>query len=583
MNYQVSSFIESIIYKIALTLPELGKDFLPELRLSDPRFGDFQLNGALSHAKKTKQNPRTLAVLLAEKLKKKLPNEFAHIEVAGPGFINITLRSEYLLKWLKKFQSLADLKTAAKTRFAKETIVIDYSSPNTAKQMHVGHLRSLVIGEAIQRLLRFHGAAVIRDNHLGDWGTQFGILLMQIKEEGYDINAEHEDPLEDLEGLYKRGSARFKEDEKAQEIARSELVMLQKGNPESKALWEAVTTVSYKAFESLYQLFRVTFDQVQGESFYQDKLGRVYEELTQLGIAEESQGALVVFHPEHARFKETPFMIRKADGASNYGTTDLATALHHVEHAKATTLLYVVDGRQQDHFQQLFLTVEKWFKAKKYPLPRMEHISFGTVLGDDGKAIKTRSGDPIKLKDLAAEAHVRALKIVGEKSADLTEAEQIAIARIVGIGALRYADLCQNRSSDYVFSWDKMLTLEGNTAPYLLYATARIHSIFRKGGLKPGEGELGATAFETPQELALAHKIVLFAEALEATISDLRPHHLCLYLYELAGLFSSFYAADKVIAEDKGMRARRFMLCARTLLILETGLNLLGVGTVAKM
>ncbi len=581
--YPLKSFIENAALASAASLPEFGPEFQPLVQLADPHFGDFQLNGVLSYAKAWGQNPRILAQSLVNKLKEKLPGHLFGIEIAGPGFINIQLSAEALFSWLSHFRSLKDLQDAASEVLKNEIVVIDYSSPNTAKQMHVGHLRSLVIGEAIQRILRFHGAKVIRDNHLGDWGTQFGILLMQIKKEGYQLDAPHADSLEDLEGLYKRGSACFKENQIAQEEARRELLLLQQGDPKNQKLWEAITRVSLKAFQAIYDAFGVEFDQIQGESFYRTQLERVYTELNSLGLAESSEGALVVFHPEHPRFKTLPFIIKKTDGASNYATTDLATALHHVETKGATRLLYVVDARQQDHFQQLFLTLNKWFSKKHYPLPKMEHISFGTVLDEHGKAIKTRFGEPIRLKDLIEEAKARAFSIVQSKAGHLTKTEQENIAQVVGMGALRYADLSQNRASDYIFSWDKMLALEGNTAPYLLYALARIHSIFNKLKLKAGDAEAGASIFETAQEKALARKLVLFPAALEATLQDLRPHYLCNYLYELAGLFSSFYSADKVIDAQADVQARRLMLCARTLLILETGLHLLGIETLEKM
>jgi arginyl-tRNA synthetase len=292
----------------------------------------------------------------------------------------------------------------------------------------------------------------------------------------------------------------------------------------------------------------------------------------------------VVFHPEHPRFKTQPFLIRKADGASNYASTDLATVAWRAEHFRADGVVVVTDFRQSDHFEQLFLTAKKWFAAKNYRLPELHHVTFGAVTGEDGKALKTRSGDVIKLRDLFDEAEQRAFALVTAKSPDLPEAERREIARTVGIGAVQYADLCQNRSSNYVFSWDKMLALDGNTAPYLLYAVARIRSIFRKAGLDPAAPPVtGATAPETAQELALARKLAQFPDAVQLATAQLRPHFLCLYLFELAGLFSSFYAADKVIVDDPPVRARRVLLCHRTLIVLETGLHLLGLRTLERM
>jgi len=291
----------------------------------------------------------------------------------------------------------------------------------------------------------------------------------------------------------------------------------------------------------------------------------------------------VVFHPEHPRFKTQPFLIRKADGASNYASSDLATALYRAEHFHADGIVVVTDFRQGDHFEQLFLTVKKWFAEKHYRLPALHHVTFGAVTGEDGKALKTRDGGVIKLKALLDEAEERAYAIVSEKNPELPEPERREIARVVGVGAVQYADLAQNRSSNYVFSWDKMLALDGNTAPYVLYAVTRIHSIFRKLGTAPGEGEAAASALETPAELALARQLVKFPDALRLTTETLRPHFLCLYLYELAGEFSAFYTADKVATDEPAVRARRVLLCARTLLFLETGLHLLGLRTLTRM
>jgi arginyl-tRNA synthetase len=367
-------------------------------------------------------------------------------------------------------------------------------------------------------------------------------------------------------------------------------VKLQSGDPENVALWQKFSDVSLTAFREIYDRLGIRFDHNLGESFYNDKVGRVYQELLDAKIAEDSQGALVVFHDEHPRFrrdieKPNPFIVRKADGASGYASTDLATALYRAQHFNADGIVVVTDFRQADHFEQLFLTVKKWFAAKGYRLPELHHVTFGAVTGEDGKALKTRSGDVIKLKALLDEAVDRAFAIVSEKNPDLPEAERREIASVVGIGAVQYADLSQNRSSNYVFSWDKMLALDGNTAPYLLYAVARIHSIFRKAGVTPGAvaSEAAATQPETPAEIALARKLNKFPDAIRQAGDSLRPHYLGLYLFELAGEYSSFNNADKVLVDDPAVRARRLMLCARTLLILESGLHLLGLRTLTRM
>jgi arginyl-tRNA synthetase len=557
--------------------------FAPEVRTADPRHGDFQANGVLGYATARKLNPRATA----EKLVSALPGSVRaayDFTIAGPGFINFTLKPAALLAWLRAHDSEKQLRAGAAAAHAGQTWVVDYSSPNTAKQMHVGHLRSAVIGEAICRMLEFTGAKVVRDNHLGDWGTQFGKLIYGYKRWA-DPAALATDAIEELERLYKLGNTATPDGSPELDEARAELVKLQNGDPESVALWQKFSDVSLAAFGQIYDRLGIRFDHNLGESFYNDKVERVYRELTELNIAETSEGALVVFHPEHPRFKTQPFLMRKADGASNYASTDLATALYRVEHFHADGIVIVTDFRQGDHFEQLFLTVNKWFAAKNYRLPELHHVTFGAVTGEDGKALKTRSGDVIKLKNLLDEAEERAFAIVSGKNAELPESERRDIARAVGIGAVQYADLSQNRSSNYVFSWDKMLALDGNSAPYLLMMVARVHSIFRKLGLNPADKsvEAAAASLETPAELALARKLVKFPDAIRLATDNLRPHFLCLYLYELAGEFSAFYTADKVAVDEPAVRARRMMLCARTLLILETGLRLLGLRTLTRM
>ena len=577
--------LEHLLSTTAANIPDWPQPFSPGIQPAEPRYGDFQANGALSYAKRHGLNPREIADTLISEMGKtaSLDPELITVAVAGAGFINFTLRPKFLLGWLQRFKTESDFNAAAGDIYHGRKVVIDYCSPNTAKQMHVGHIRSMVIGEAVQRLLRFCGADVIRDNHIGDWGTQFGILIMALKESDYDLDAPSDDPLADFERLYKKGNSSYLAEDEAKEIARNELVKLQQGDSENTALWQKINQISYKAFENIYDLMDIHFDKVLGESFYREKVDRVYKELTEDGIAEESEGALVVFHREHKRFKEQPFIIRKSDGASNYPSTDLATLLYRVEDLKAEEIIYVVDTRQSDHFQQLFLTAEKWFKARKRPLPKMIHVSFGTILGESGKAIKTRTGEPVKLKDLLYESIERAFAVVTEKNPDLSESERREIARVVGLGAVRYADLSQNRSSNYIFSWSKLLSFEGNTAPYLLYAVARIKSIYRKAGFSPGEQEENPSQFETDTEIALARKLIGFVAVLEQTLGDLRPHFMCAYLYDLAGVFSTFYNADRVIVDESPVRTRRLILCARTLCVLETGLHLLGLKTLERM
>ncbi|MCC5023575.1 MAG: arginine--tRNA ligase [Candidatus Synoicihabitans palmerolidicus] len=566
----------------------LGLDtapFAPEVHTADPRHGDFQANGVLPYAKRTKQNPRALAEKVIAALPSTITTNF-DVTIAGPGFLNFTLQIPALERWLTTYDTEELLRTGATSAQpeAGKTFVVDYSSPNTAKQMHVGHLRSIVIGEAICRLLDFSGAKVIRDNHIGDWGTGFGKLIWAYKRQ-LNSNALATDPLEEFERLYKVGNSAADADESVLENAREELVKLQAGDEENLSIWRRINEVSLAAFQKLYDQFGVTFDHTLGESFYNDKVPQVYQELTDIGLAAESQGALVVFHPDHPRFNEQPFIIRKSDGAANYASTDLATLLYRTEQFKADASIYVIDSRQGDHCQQLFLTAAKWFEKTNRRLPRLEHTSFGTVLGENGKPLKTRSGENIKLRDLLAEATERAATLVGQKSTNLSPQEQASVAAVVGVGSVQYADLCQNRSSDYVFSWDKMISLEGNTAAYQLYAVARIHSIFRTLETSPTEPTAFAAAdgLETTTEIALARKLAKFPEGLRGAVSQLRPHALGLYLYELAGEFSAFYNNDKVAVPEANIRARRLRLCARTLLILETGLHLMGLRTLQRM
>lgn len=561
-------------------------EFHPQVMPSDPRFGDFQVNGVLAYGKLQRSQPRLLAQRLLECAENAadFPQNWLSLSLAGAGFINCQLSEEARCQWLSTFRNGDDFRRASNFLSGK-TILVDYSCPNSAKQMHVGHLRSLVIGDAIQRLLRFFGANMLRDNHIGDWGTQFGILIFQLQREAVDLDCvPPEEALELLEALYRRGCAATQDSPEALADARKILLELQSGNAFYLSLWKRINALSYHSFQQIYDLADVQFDWVLGESFYRDKVDRVYGELCETGVAEENQGALAVFHADHPRFAAQPFLVRKSDGASNYASTDLATILYRREHFGAEKIIYVTDARQQDHFQQLFLTIEKWFAAKDYDLPELCHVWFGTVCGEDGKAIKTRSGEPIRLKQLFAEAIRRAYEIVSEKSPQFSEEERKHIAEVVGVAAVKYGDLSQNRSSDYAFSWDKMLTFEGNTAPYLLYAVARIQAIFRKIGRSAADFEnQKIRAIKTPQEIALARKLMFFPAILRQVLEDLRPHFLCTYLYELAGEFSSFYNGNRILGEEIEVMNNRLILCARTASLLRCGLRLLGIKTLEKM
>ena len=579
IEFDISSELDKIIRKTASTCEGLRDDFDPQVRQADERFGDFQANGILPYAKKAGQNPRELAQRLIDALPE---SDFWETSIAGPGFINFVLSPTFYYQWIEKFGDPTKIRQAIRTAKARK-IVIDFSSPNTAKQMHVGHIRSTIIGESLARLLEFQGHEVIRDNHLGDWGTQFGILLYAIKREGVSLDDLGSDPIARLENLYRQGNAWTKEDQSNLNEAREELVKLQNGDPENLNLWEKIREISMTSFHSIYKMLGVQFDHSLGESFYRDKVEPIYEKLLNHNICIEDDGALVVFHPEHKRFAKQPFIIRKSDGASNYATTDLATVEYRKNEWNADQIIYVTDGRQRDHFEQLFLTIKKWYTAEKADSPELSHVWFGTILGEDNKAIKTRDGQPVKLIDLLSEATDRAQNMVREKKPDLGLSEVKKRAEKIGLGAVRYADLSQDRTLDYVFAWEKMLAMQGNTAPYLQYAVARIHSIFRKAEIE--HLNIPQTSYfpTTESERKLARKLLFFPIVLKQTTKELKPHFLGCYLYELATEFSSFYNQSKVMVEDKNVMHLRLLLCSRTLHLLEIGTKILGIETLEEM
>ncbi|MFI3290329.1 MAG: arginine--tRNA ligase [Opitutales bacterium] len=582
--FHTAKFLESLLQKATEALA--FNDFDCQIKIADPRFGDFQANGALGFAKKNKMNPREVGQKLLEEIQNsaEFDSSLMELSIAGAGFINFKFTPKFLMAYLSQFKSDKDLKQASANLYAGKKIVIDYPSPNTAKQMHVGHLRPMVIGESIQRLLRFCGADVTCDNHIGDWGTNFGTLIYGIKTQGYNLDVNNESALEDLEQLYKLASAKSKEDVEYADACRNELAKLQAGDEENTKYWNAICKISEVSFDKMYDALSITTDLTLGESFYRDKVDRIYTELTEIGLAKEDQGALVVFLEDHPQFKTQPFIIRKKDGASNYASTDLATILYRVQELKANELIYVTDARQQDHFKQLFITTQKWFDAKGYDYPSLKHVFFGTILGEDGKAIKTKSGEPIRLRALIDEAVKRALEIVESKNPDMPKEELLEIATAVGIGALKYADLCQNRTNDYTFAWSKLLAFEGNTAPYLLYALARIYSIFRKANIDINSNfETEICDFDSEQEIALARKLISLPNVFDLSLSELRVHHLCTYIYELAGTFSAFYNTNKVIVDDPKVMNKRLMLCSRTLRYMEAILQILAIKTLQKM
>jgi arginyl-tRNA synthetase len=562
------------------------------VRPCDPKFGDYQSNALMSLAKQRKLNPRQLATDVVAQLDVAAVCE--KVEIAGAGFLNFRLKNSVLVESLQSAARGEHLFFSQAT--PPKNIVLDFSSPNVAKPMHVGHIRSTGIGDALQRTLRLLGHRVISDNHIGDWGTQFGKLLLGWKQTLNRAELER-DAIAELERLYKVINAECDANPARLEEAKSELVKLQAGDAENVAIWKEMIALSQKQFDTIYGRLGVTFDFALGESFYNPWLGEVVADLLTRGIARESEGAVGVFSDGSLPQKEDPFLVnrdgewvadpalvRKSDGGFNYMTTDLATIDYRLKTWSPAEIVYVVDDRQSGHFKKLFLTFARW-KAAEAKTTKLVHVGFGKIMGEDGKPFKTRSGDTVKLGDLLDEAEERAFKIVSEKSAELPEVQRKEIARVIGLGAVKYADLLPNRQSDYIFSWDKMLALQGNTAPYLQYAYARIQSIFRKSeagsSLTTRHSPLTLAA---PEELTLARHLLNFGITLEAVGDELRPNYLCNYLFELAGKFTSFYENCPVLkADDEATRNSRLALCALTARVLKQGLATLGIEVVEQM
>jgi arginyl-tRNA synthetase len=562
-------------------LPEADPDSILVRPCADPKFGDYQTTALMSLAKARKLNPRQLAADVVAQLD--VCDSCERVEIAGAGFLNFHLKASAVS------EALAGAARGDHLFFAKagepKTIVIDFSSPNVAKPMHVGHIRSTILGDCLARTFRLLGHRVITDNHIGDWGTQFGKLLVGWKEH-LDPSALATDPIGEMERLYRIVNQACETDPAILEKARLELVKLQRGDEQNMAIWREMIELSGRQFNSIYQRLKVHFDFTLGESFYNARLKSLVEDLMAGGLAQESEGAIAVFFDEMPELKAHPALIRKSDGAFNYTTTDLATIEHRLDQWRPDEIIYVTDGRQQLHFKQLFAIVRRWRPEAKV---RLEHVWFGTILGEDGRPFRTRAGEIIKLSDLLDEAEERAFQVVSEKNAALSESERREIARVVGIGAVKYADLLPNRQSDYVFSWDKMLALSGNTAPYLLYAYTRISSIFRK--IDAGDMGVGATAahagtefkLTSEHEFALARHLLNFGLVCEAVAEELRPNYLCNYLYELAGKFTGFYENCPVLKAPPEERATRLALCELTRRVLKQGLDLLGLETSDRM
>ncbi len=561
-------------------LPEDAQPRIQVDRTKDKAFGDLATNLAMMMAKPAKKNPRELAKLIIENLPES--SLVIKVDIAGPGFINFFLNPSWLEEQIDV--ALADEHLAVTKVENPQNIVVDLSSPNLAKEMHVGHLRSTVIGDAVARTLDFLGHNIIRQNHVGDWGTQFGMLLAYM-EELQDKGEEIVNNLSNLETFYRSAKGRFDDSEEFANRARQLVVELQSGNEHCNKLWNEFNEISLSHCQEIYEALgvKLTREDVRGESAYNDDLSQVLIDLEAKGLLQEDQGAKCVFLEEfkNKEGEPLPVIVQKKGGGFLYATTDLAAMRYRQNQLNVDRVLYFVDARQGLHFQQVFTVAHKADFVKS--ATSLEHMPFGTVMGDDGKPFKTRSGTVTKLADLLKEAEVRAYELVKTKNKDMTEEELRHIGSVVGISSIKYADLSKNRTSDYVFSFDNMLSFEGNTAPYLLYAYTRVASIFNKAGIDPTQLQ-GKVSLEQEQEKDLASKLVQFSEVVNNVAKLGYPHLLCGYLFELAGLFSSFYEACPILSADteeqKQSRLKLAQLTARTI---QQGLDLLGIKTLERM
>lgn len=541
----------------------------------NPDFGDFQINGVMAAAKKRRTNPRALAEEVARAID--CPDIIDSAEVAGPGFINLTLNAQYLAKALQA--ALQDPRLGVPNLAVNETVIIDYSSPNLAKEMHVGHLRSTIIGDSLHRLWRFLGAKVIAQNHVGDWGTQFGMLVAYLHEQHNAGSAEY--ALSDLETFYRAAKKRFDEDAHFADLSREYVVKLQSGDEAVLQLWQQFVTTSLAHAQDIYSRLNtlLTPNDVMGESQYNAQLPEVVRTLLDKGIAQDDDGTKLIYLADMLDAEGNPvaYIIQKSDGGYLYSTTDFACLRHNVDTLHGTRLLYVVDARQSLHFKALFDIARK---AQWLPETTIaEHIPFGTMMGKDGKPFKTRSGDTVKLLDLLNEAEEKASQLVHSKNPQLPIDTAREIGKVVGIGAIKYADLSKNRSSDYIFSWESMLSFDGNTAPYLQYAYTRTASLLRKAETYDHNAPITLT---TLPERQLALHLLQFAEVIESSTYHSQPHHLAAYLYRLATLFSRFYEHCPILQAD-AERAGRLQLAHLSGKTLKMGLDLLGIDVLSEM
>lgn len=536
---------------------------------ADPRHGHFQTHLPMVAAKQTGGNAREIASRLAQECPP--PEHWEPPEVAGGGFVNYRAKPEAVSSALRDLRQDASLGVPKENH--PETIVVDFSSPNIAKSMHVGHIRSTLLGDTLARMLSRLGHRVIRINHLGDWGTQFGKLLLAYRAAGRPP-IDPKRAIDQLEEFYKQGHLEAESDPSKMEQARAELAALQAGDPERRKDWELFCQRSADHFREIYRQLGVSFDLEKGESAYHEELPGIVEELLKSKVAEVSQGAVVISNPT---ISEEPFLIRKSDGAFLYGTTDLAALRSRIRDLHANRIIYVTDGRQQLHFRWLFDTARRWNQKVA-----LEHVWFGTILGPDRKPLKSRDGTPIKLSELLREAKDRASKILEQKRPDLPKDQLNQKAELLGIASLKYADQLPGRNLDYVFTWEKLLAFDGNTAPYILNAYVRTRSILRKAGIHT----IPHHPFHLvePAEEELARQLLLYGDAVVLAAADRKPHHLCGYLYEVAGIYHRFFEACPVLqAASPELRESRLTLVDLTGDILKDGLNLLGISTLEEM
>ena len=555
-----------------------GGECDPTVRPSDR--ADAQVNGSLALAKRMGKSPREVAEAVMAVAD--LSAVCSATEIAGPGFVNLTFANEFLAGQLR--EAMADTRLGVRPQATKR-FVVDYSAPNVAKEMHVGHLRSTVIGDAIVRMLEFFGHHVVRENHVGDWGTPFGMLIEHLVDLG-EAEASRELSVGDLDAFYKQARQKFDADDTFKERARKRVVALQGGDAETLRMWKLLVAESTRYFDRVYDTLGVLLkdSDIMGESAYNALLPEVVERLAKLGMLTTSEGADVVFVDGFVNRdnEPLPLIIRKGDGGYNYATSDLATVIDRVERLQVDAMVYVVGSPQAQHLEMVAAVARQagWLPEHV----AFEHVAFGSVLGDDRKILKSRSGETVKLDALLAEAVERADRAIGEKNPELDAAVRATVARQVGIGSIKYADLAFDRVKDYVFDWERMLSFDGNTAPYLQYAHARICSIFRKADTSRAAARTAVVSIDHPAERALVLRLLKFDTALADAIERYSPHRLCTYLYEVAGEFSTFYEQCPVLrASDDATRASRLALCDATAQVLQRGLLLLGIESPEQM